>query len=173
MARRYRLSVPPVFPLLVKALVTAEALARAIDPSLNVYEVARPYTRRLLAERFSPDRISDTLRERAVEYARYAEDYPDQLRQLLAELEDGELEVQLRHRGLDKLGGQVDVLANRLVFAVVTAALLVGSSMLGAFVTSGPVIPIIGVPLVAFVGFCMALVMATIVVVVIFRSERL
>jgi ubiquinone biosynthesis protein len=173
LARRYRLSVPPVFPLLVKALVTAEALARAIDPSLNVYEVARPYTRRILAERYSPERLADTARERVVEYARYAEDYPDQIRQLLAELEDGELEVQLRHRGLDDLGGQVDVLANRLVFAVVTAALLIGSSMLGAFVTSGPVVPFVGVPVVAFVGFSLALVMAAIVVLVIFRSERL
>jgi ubiquinone biosynthesis protein len=173
LARRYRLSVPPVFPLLIKALITAEALARTIDPSINVYEVARPYAGRLLSERYSPERLADIARERAIEYARYAEDYPDQIRQLLAELEDGELEVQLRHRGLDKLGGQVDVLANRLVFAVVTAALLVGSSMLGAFVTGGPMVPVIGIPLVAFVGFSLALVMAAIVLVVIFRSDRL
>src|SRR3712207_9153440 len=76
---------------------------------------------------------SEGARERTLEYARYAEDYPEQLRQLLAEVADGEFEVQLRHGGLDELVGEVDVLANRLVFAVVSGALLVGSCMLGAF----------------------------------------
>jgi ubiquinone biosynthesis protein len=173
LARRYRLSVPPVFPLLTKALVTAEALARSIDPSLNVYEVARPYARRLLSDRYDPAFVLEAARERALEYARYVEDYPEQIRQLLGELEDGELEVQLRHRGLDDLVGEVDVLANRLVFAVVTGALLIGSSMLGAFIRSGLQIPYLGVPVVSFTGFALALIMATVLLTVIFRSDRL
>lgn len=173
LVRRYRLQMPPVFPLLTKALVTAEGISRSIDPTLNVYEVARPYARRLLNQRLEPSYVLETARERALEYARYVEDYPEQLRQLLTELEDGELEVQLRHRGLDDLGGEVDVLANRLVFAVVTGALLIGSSMIGAFVQGGPRVPYLGVPVVSFVGFSLALVMASIVLLVIYRSKRL
>ena len=173
LARRYRMSVPPVFPLLTKALVTAEGLSRTIDPTLNVYEIAQPYARRLLADRYEPRNMIEGAGELALEYARYVEDYPEQIRLLLTELEDGELEVQLRHQGLDELVGQVDVLANRLVFAVVTAALLVGSSMLGAFVKSGPRVPLLGVPVVAFAGFSVAVLLATVVLVVIFRSSRL
>jgi ubiquinone biosynthesis protein len=173
LVRRYRLSMPPVFPLLTKALVTAEALARSIDPTINVYELARPYANRLLRERYEPGFVFERAQERALEYARYLEDYPEQLRQLLAELEDGELEVKFRHGGLDGLSGEVDVLANRLVFAVVTGALLIGSSLLGAFASGGPQVPYLGVPIVAFVGFTLALVMAVILLVVIFRSRRL
>src|SRR3712207_4014792 len=106
LARRYRLRVPPVFPLLTKALVTAEGLARSIDPTINVYEVARPYAQRLLLERYDPENALEGARELAVEYARYVEDYPEQLRHLLAEVADGELEVQLRHGRLDEtIGG--------------------------------------------------------------------
>ncbi|CAA9333799.1 MAG: ABC1 family protein, partial [uncultured Chloroflexia bacterium] len=76
-------------------------------------------------------------------------------------------------RDLDELFGEVDVLANRLVFAVVTGALLIGSSLLGAFATGGPQVPYLGVPVVAFAGFTLALVMATVLLVVIFRSDRL
>ncbi len=173
LARRYRLRVPPVFPLLTKALVTAEGIARSIDPTLNVYEVARPYARRLLVERYRPQALREAVEERALEYARYAEDYPEQVRQLLSELADGELEVRLRHRGLDNLAGEVDVLANRLVFAVVTGALIVGSSVLGAFELGGPAVPYIGVPLVSFVGFSLAIALASVVLVIIFRSGRL
>ena len=173
LARRYRLRVPPVFPLLTKALVTAEGIARAIDPTLNVYEVARPYAQRLLIERYDPEAVLEGARERALEYVRYVEDYPDQIRQLLAELADGEIEVQLRHGGLDELIGEVDVLANRLVFAVVAGALLLGSCMLGVFDRGGPAVPYLGVPVVSFVGFTLALIMGLILIILIFRSGRL
>ncbi len=172
-ARRYRLRLPPVFPLLAKALVTAEGLARSIDPTINVYEVARPYARQLLAERYSPGALRTAAEERAFEYARYVEEYPEQLRQVLGELSDGELEVQLRHGGLDELVGEVDVLANRLVFAVVTGALLVGSSMLGAFDLGGPAVPYIGIGVVPFIGFMLSLLLAAIVIFSIFRGGRL
>jgi ubiquinone biosynthesis protein len=173
LARNYRLRVPPVFPLLTKALVTAEGLARAIDPTINVYEVARPYARRLLLERYEPEAVLEGVRERALEYARYAEDYPEQLRQLLSEVADGELEVQLRHGGLDELVGEVDVLANRLVFALVSGALLLGSCMLGAFAHGGPTVPYLGVPVVSFVGFTLSLIMGSILLIIIFRSRSL
>jgi len=173
LARNYRLRVPPVFPLLIKALVTAEGLARAIDPTINVYEVARPYARRLLLERYEPEGVLEGVRERALEYARYVEDYPEQLRQLLSEVADGELEVQLRHGGLDELVGEVDVLANRLVFALVSGALLLGSCMLGAFAHGGPTVPYLGVPVVSFVGFTLSLIMGSILLIIIFRSRSL
>ena len=173
LVRRYRLRVPPVFPLLVKALVTAEGISRSIDPTINVYEVARPYAQRLLSERTSPGFVAEAARERTLEYIRYVEDYPEQLRQLLSELEDGELEVRLNHRGLDRLGSQVDVLANRLVFALVTGGLLIGSAVIGGFASGGPQVPYFGVPVVAFIGFVLAVILAVIVLAVIFRSRRL
>jgi ubiquinone biosynthesis protein len=173
LARRYRLRVPPVFPLLTKALVTAEGLARAIDPTINVYEVARPYARRLLAERLKPEAVLEGTRELAFEYAGYVEDYPEQIRILLAELADGEIEVQLEHGGLDELLGKVDVLANRLVFALVTGALLLGSCMLGALNKGGPGVPYLGVQVVSFIGFTLALIMGSILLAIIFRSRRL
>ncbi len=173
LVRRYRLSMPPVFPLLTKALVTAEALARSIDPTINVYEIAQPYARRLLLERYEPGFLLERSQEYALEYARYLEELPEQLRGLLTELGDGELEVKLNNRGLDELIGEVDVLANRLVFAVVTSGLLIGSSLIGAFATGGPQVPFLGVPLIAFVGFTLALVMSAILLTVIYRSRRL
>jgi ubiquinone biosynthesis protein len=81
--------------------------------------------------------------------------------------------VQLKHHGLDELFGSVDVLANRLVFAVVTAALLVGSSMLGAFYEAGPLVPFLGAPLVSFLGFTLSIIQTFILLTIIFRSGRL
>jgi ubiquinone biosynthesis protein len=173
LARRYRLRMPPVFPLLTKALVTAEGLARSIDPTINVYEVARPYAQRLLSERFRPRTVADEVGERAMEYARYVEEMPDQVSLIMTEFADGEIEVQLEHGGLDDLFSSVDVLANRVVFAIVTAAMFVGSAMLGAFEIAGPRVPLTGAPLISFLGFTLALIQTAILLVIIFRSGRL
>jgi ubiquinone biosynthesis protein len=173
LARRYRLSMPPVFPLLTKALVTAEGLARSIDPTINVYDVARPYAQRLLSERYRPSNVVDVVEERAMEYARYAEELPDQVSLILTEFADGEIEVQLEHGGLDELLSSVDVLANRVVFAIVTAALFVGSAMLGAFDVAGPDVPLTGAPLISILGFTLSLILTAILLAVIFRSGRL
>ena len=172
LVRRYRISAPPVFPLLTKALVTAESLSRSIDPTINVYEIARPYASRLIRERYEPQSLLERSRERAFEYARYLEDSPEQIRQLLTALEDGEIEVTLHNRGLDELIGEVDVLANRLVFVVVTAALLVGSSLWEAVGSDDPEVTYLGFHVVSLVGFILALVMATILLTIIFRSRR-
>jgi ubiquinone biosynthesis protein len=173
LARRYRLRMPPVFPLLTKALVTAEGLARSIDPTINVYEVARPYAQRLLTERYRPKNVVDVVEERAMEYARYAEEIPGQVSLILTEFADGEIEVQLEHGGLDELLSSVDVLANRVVFAIVTAALFVGSAMLGAFDVAGPDVPLTGAPLISVLGFTISLVQSAILLTIIFRSGRL
>ena len=173
LVRRYRISAPPVFPLLTKALVTAESLSRSIDPTINVYEIARPYASRLIRERYEPQSLLERSQERAFEYARYLEDSPEQIRQLLTALEDGEIEVTLHNRGLDELIGEVDVLANRLVFVVVTAALLVGSSLWEAVGSDDPEVTYLGFHVVSLVGFILALVMATILLTIIFRSRRL
>lgn len=98
-------------------------------------------------------------------------DYPRQLHDLLNELKDGEVEVQFRHGGLDELISKVDILANRLVFAFLIAALIIGSSMLGIFVEGG--IQVLGVSIFGFVGFVVAAILSLLLLVGIARSGRL
>lgn len=98
-------------------------------------------------------------------------DYPRQVHALLDELKDGEVEVRFRHAGLDDLIGRVDILANRLVFALLIAALIIGSSMLGIFVEGG--LQIVGVSVFGLVGFVFAAVLGLLLLVGIIRSGRL
>jgi ubiquinone biosynthesis protein len=98
-------------------------------------------------------------------------DYPRQLHALLSELKDGEVEVRFRHAGLDELISRVDILANRLVFAFLIAALIVGSSMLGIFVEGG--VRLLGVSIFGLVGFVFAAILGLLLLVGIIRSGRL
>jgi ubiquinone biosynthesis protein len=98
-------------------------------------------------------------------------DYPRQLHALLNELKDGEIEVRFRHAGLDELISKVDILANRLVFGLLIAALILGSSMLGIFVEGGA--RILGVSVFGGVGFVFAAILGLLLLFAIIRSGRL
>jgi ubiquinone biosynthesis protein len=98
-------------------------------------------------------------------------DYPRQLHALLGELKDGEVEVRFRHGGLDQLISRVDVLANRLVFGLLIAALILGSSLLGIFVEGG--VRFLGVSVFGLVGFVFAAILGLLLLVGIIRSGRL
>ena len=98
-------------------------------------------------------------------------DYPRQIHMLLDELKDGEVEVRFRHAGLDDLISKVDILANRLVFALLIAALILGSSMLGIFLDKGA--QFLGVHFIGLIGFVVAAILGLLLLVGIIRSGRL
>jgi ubiquinone biosynthesis protein len=98
-------------------------------------------------------------------------DYPRQLHALLNELKDGEIEVRFRHAGLDELISKVDILANRLVFGLLIASLILGSSMLGIFVEGGA--QFLGLSVLGFVGFVVAAILGLLLLFAIIRSGRL
>ena len=52
------LRLPSRFVILDKAIATLGAVGVELYPDFNVFEVARPYARQLLAERFSPGKLS-------------------------------------------------------------------------------------------------------------------
>src|SRR5215211_6685954 len=97
--------------------------------------------------------------------------YPRQIHALLDELKDGEVEVRFRHAGLDDLISKVDILANRLVFALLIAALIIGSSMLGIFLKGGT--RFIGVSVFGLIGFVVAAILGLLLLSGIIRSGRL
>ena len=124
----------------------------------------------LIARYRSPTYVASRLARRVVQPDALA-DYPRQVHALLDELKDGEIEVRFRHAGLDELISKVDILANRLVFALLIAALIIGSSMLGIFHKGG--FELIGVSVFGLVGFVFAAILGLLLLIGIIRSGRL
>ena len=61
---RMNLRLPSRFVMLDKAIATLGAVGMEIYPDFNVFEVARPYARELMLERFTPGRlVTSTTRE--------------------------------------------------------------------------------------------------------------
>src|SRR5256886_16081766 len=127
------LQLPTRYLLLDRSIATLGAVGVELYPDFNVFEVARPYARSLMLERFTPERMARRARAESVALARIARDMPYQVHDFLEEIRDGQLEVGFVHKGLDEFMRKLDVAFNRLVIALVVVGGLIGSSLIGIF----------------------------------------
>ena len=152
---------------MMRSLVEAEALGG--DGGTRI-AAAADAAGALISRHRDPAYVVARTARRLAQPDTYA-DYPRQLHSLLNELKDGEIEVRFRHAGLDELISKVDILANRLVFGLLIAALILGSSILGIFVESGA--SLLGVSVLGFIGFVFAAILGLLLLIGIIRSGRL
>src|SRR6059058_1810607 len=145
------LQLPTRFVLLDKAIATLGSVGVDLYPDFNVFEVAKPYARRLLAERFTPQRIATRARKESVRLAQIMLETPYQVHDFLEEIRDGQIEVGFVHKGLDDFMQQMSGAFNRLVVALVVASGLIGSSLIGIFAKTGP--HFLGVNILSVLGF--------------------
>lgn len=160
--------VAHLFDSLVKAEELGEETGNA--GGWNATEVAAEAAGEVISRYRDPRYVMARAARKLAQGDTYA-DYPRQIHNLLDELKDGEVEVVFRHRGLDELISKVDILANRLVFALLIAALIIGSSLMGIFGESG--VRFLGVSIFGLVGFVIAAVLGLALLIGIVRSGRL
>ncbi len=130
LVRRHRLTIPPELVMMMKAAATAERLVAQLDPDLNLIQAARPYVLRLRLDRFRPDRLLRQTVETGGELLHLAREIPGGLRDLLRQAKRGGLKINFEHRGLERLLEAHERASNRLSLAVVTASLIIGSSLM-------------------------------------------
>ena len=148
------LQLPTRFLLLDKAIATLGSVGVDLYPDFNVFEVARPYARSLMLERFTPQRMAVRARKESLKLGAMALELPYQIHDILEEFRDGQIEIGFVHKGLDDLLNRLDVVFNRLVIAMVVAGGLIGSSLIGIFATGGP--HVLGLHLLSVLGFVLS-----------------
>ena len=148
------LRLPTRFVILDKTIATLGAVAAEVYPEFNVFEVAKPYARQLVAERLSPRRLALRARREAQELTEIALEVPRQLHDVLNEMRDGEFLVRISNPGVDDLAHHIDVSVNRIAVSLVILGGLVGSSLIGVLAEDGP--HVLGLHLLSVVGFVMS-----------------
>jgi ubiquinone biosynthesis protein len=165
------LRLPTRFVMLDKAIATLGSVGVELYPDFNVFEVAKPYARDLMLERFTPRRIAARARRESWKLGMYAAELPHQIHETLEQVRDGQIEVGFVHKGLDDLLAKLDTLFNRLVIALIVTGGLIGSSLIGIFAKTGP--HILGLHIVAAFGFFLSAVLGVWLLWGVVRSGRL
>ena len=137
LAIKYKLKVPKEYAVLSKAAATTEGILRQLDPDLDVAAVALPYAKQLLFDRYNPGSMSGGFLRLVLQLQGFLQDTPQQLSQILMDLEGGKFSVTVRNEEMQRLNTNVKALGILLFMGSIASGLIVGAfSLVGR--VSGP-----------------------------------
>jgi len=168
--RQSKAHFPQDMAMMTRSLIIIEGVGCGLYPEFNILEIMEPYARKLMLRRSDPVRIIKEVGKTVNDTAAMLKTLPSNIRKILEKIRDNEITIQFEHRGLERMSSVLDRSSNRLSFAVVIAALIIGSSIV--FQTGvGP--KAFGYPLPGLVGLLTAAVLGLWLLVGILRSGQL
>jgi len=169
--RKHRIRPPVEFTMMMKSMMTVETFAIALDSEFEIVERLRPHARRFRLEQMDPRLLLRTLRRAVREVAEMGARLPDDINAIVYRFRRGQFQLRVHHEHLESLATMLDKSSNRISFALIIAALLVGSSMLVA--QQGDVLGLIRLQTLGVLGYLVAAAMGIWLLISIMRSRRL
>ena len=167
--RDNNLLLPPDLTLLFKTLITLEGLGQQLDPEFHMIDNVTPFVERIIQQRYTPQALFARGRKSVREALEVVADLPRDLRHLLRDVRRGRIKVDLDLKRLDHFGHQLDRASNRITMGILTASLVVGSSIIMT-VSGGP--QLFGLPLFGLLGFLIAFFNSLWIIFSIWRSGK-
>jgi ubiquinone biosynthesis protein len=167
---RHRLRLPQNLYLIDKALITLEGILKQLDPEFDYLEVARPYVADLIRRRRNPLLTLRTARKNAGEFSDMLFTLPRQVRNVVRKVLRNDIRVNIHHEELGHFIRDLDKSSNRLAFSIITAAIIVASSIV---IHSGLGRTIFGLPVFGLIGYTIAGLFGLWIIIGILRSGQL
>lgn len=157
------LMLPADLTLLFKALITLEGLGQQLNPNFELSELMSPFIREVIMRRYTPDALIKRGRRSVKEAFEVVAGLPRDVAKLMREVRRGRLRIDLDLKRLDSFGQQIDRASNRMTMGIITASLVIGSSI---------VMTVQGWRFMGFVGFLLAFLNSLWVIASIWRSRN-
>ena len=167
---KHKLFLKPNLYLMFKALATVEGVGTMLAPEIELLALARPFMKKIKLDRVHPRRLVDDLSTTGHQYLSLLRDLPGETRSILTQLRQGRMKLEFKHRGLLPLERALYRISNRIAFAIVLAAQIIGSSLI---VLSGIKPRWHGIPVIGLVGFLVAGMMGFWLLISIIRRGKL
>ncbi|SFG84037.1 ubiquinone biosynthesis protein [Desulfotomaculum arcticum] len=163
--RQYQIVIPPQYVLVSRALLIAEGLSRMLHPGIDVVAVIGPYVKKQYYKLINPASNSFWLEE-VQDLILLGHDAPEKVGKLLDMLAGGEF--KLEHKGLSHLKNTLLEASNKLTLAIITGALIVGSSLV---ITSSTPPLVLGHSAIGVAGYLFSSVLGIVLVFNILRGK--
>ena len=164
--REHGLALPPDLALMIKAFITLEGMGRQLDPDFDIAGEAAPFLREVLLAHLAPRAIARRGWAALAGGVQMLAGLPQDIGRLLRAARRGKVQLEVDVPALKAFGDQLDRAASRLTMAIVTAALIVGSSIVMTVDRGG------GVATLGLLGFVGAVVCGLWVLVSVWRGGR-
>ncbi|MFA5422725.1 MAG: AarF/ABC1/UbiB kinase family protein [Phycisphaerae bacterium] len=168
--RKHHVRPPAQFTLMLKSLMTIESFALGLDPQFNIIDNLKPYARQFTMPNMNPKNVLHMLRESMNDAKDLAARLPDDIGVIMNKFRRGDFQLKIHHEHLDNLVKTLDKSSNRISFAVIIAALLIGSSMLVA--QEGTVLGLMTLQTLGLIGYFAAAIIGSWLLLSIIRSRH-
>lgn len=164
--RENDLFLPGDVALLLKVFITLDSLGRTLAPDFVMATHVEPFAKSAWEKEHSPLAV---MRRSAKEASSLLASLPSDLKQIMQWAKRGKLHINIDVERLERFGQRIDHSTNRLTVGIVTAALIIGTSIC-LTVSGGP--RIAGMPLFGLLGFGSSLVGGVCLLWSILRSPK-
>ena len=169
---KHRIRMNRQFGLLGKVLAGIEGVGRQLDPNFNIIVLIEPFARRLIVQRMSPKTVLNNFTRLAKDYSDLIKSLPQDLRIAMEKARSGKLRMEFKHVGLEDIVPELERSTSRLSFAMIIAALVVGSALIMQIEpTIGP--SLFGIPVIGALGYFIAAICGLWLLVTIIRNRSL
>ncbi|KLT73961.1 ubiquinone biosynthesis protein [Neisseria arctica] len=162
--RQHGLTLPGDLVMLFKTLITLEGVVKRLDGSAELLEQAKPIVAEVFKERVSPEHMARKSKMHLQTLWQAADELPQNLLRLSRRIQKGQLGVSIELKRSEQIMHQIDKATNRLTMGIVTAALIIGSSIVMSIDT--------GSKFIGFVGYLLAFTNSLWIIWSIWRSGK-
>ena len=127
--RQHSIVLPVDLTLMFKALISLEGLGRQYDPEFRLIERAKPFLDSAMRERYQPAEAARRAQETLSDFFGLVTSMPRDLARLVKDARHGRMRVDLDLKRLDSFGHRLHSAMNRATIGIMTASLVVGSSI--------------------------------------------
>lgn len=135
---RFHISLPPEFAVLSRAITLVEGEIRALVPNIDIVEEVKPYAQRLMARRFSPERVAHDVARTLIQVQGHFRDLPTQVNQMMMDLQGGNVTLVTRDPDAARLREEIRSAALRLSLAAAASTVTMGALMFVAMAAWSP-----------------------------------
>lgn len=145
LCRNNNLQAKSEITLLVKSFASLEGIIAELDPEMEMMDVARPFAKEYLIEHFSWKKQLEDSALDVAQSVRALSKIPLKIEQLINLFTTGQTKINIALKGQETLFVNFSRIVDRLVSAIILAALILGSSLLVQGSSEHPAIYRLGV----------------------------
>jgi ubiquinone biosynthesis protein len=138
LVREHHLVMSSELALLFATLAVLEGLGTQLDPGFDFVQAVTPFARRMAEKRNDPAAILHTLAVGFRRSAKLVTELPESLLRVMKRAGQGEFRMTVRPTGFEPVLMRFERAVNRMAFALVVSAMVVGLSLLLASPTPQP-----------------------------------
>lgn len=164
---RYQFRLPPDIFFMIKAMTQVESIGLQLDPSFDITAKVRPFIKRLITKRLQPKQLLLQAFDSTTTLLGHIRDLPEDILVTLRQIRQGKMSIAFEHKGLEHIIFELNRASNRLAFALIIAAIVIGSS----FILAAEIGPsFFGLSIIGLIGFSFAGVLGLALLIFIIRS---